>query len=90
MSSKVRTDSETEDKEVQHGDSLQEERKSDDCDEKTKMKEKYLAAANDYYQLKFSSLRKAAIAHGVTYTILTMVLFNVGESSKAVESSPPG
>ena len=38
MSSKVRTDSETEDKEVQHGDSLQEERKSDDHDEKKKMK----------------------------------------------------
>ena len=70
MSSKVRTDSETEDEEVQHGDSLQEERKSDDCDEKTKMKEKYLAAANDYYQLKFSSLRKAAIAHGVKYITL--------------------
>ena len=70
MSSKVRTDSETEDEEVQHGDSLQEERKSDDRDEKTKMKEKYLAAANDYYQLKFSSLRKAAIAHGVKYTTL--------------------
>ena len=70
MSSKVRTDSETEDEEVQHGDSVQEERKSDDHDEKTKMKGKYLAAANDYYQLKFSSLRQAAIAHWVKYTTL--------------------
>ena len=68
MSSKVRTESETEDEEVHHGDSVQEERKSDDRDEKTKMKGKYLAAANDYYQLKFSSLRQAAIAHGVKYT----------------------
>ena len=70
MPSKVRRDSETQEEEVQQDHSLQDDMKGDDCDEKTNIKEKYLAATNDYYQLKFSSLRKAAIAHGVKCTTL--------------------